>query len=78
MENNEVLRSLEKLIRRPAGSLDGSEALRTLDGWDSLAMIEFIAMVDEQHGIELDAEQVRTCQTVEALIEMAESRTVNR
>lgn len=78
MENNDILRSLEKLIRQPAGSLNGPETLKSLDGWDSLAMIEFISMMDEEYGVDLEAEQVRTCKTVQDLMELAESRMANR
>lgn len=74
MERDEIVRSLEKLIRLPAEALNGSEKLNALDGWDSLAMIEFIALMDEDFGVDLQAEQVRTCKTVQDLVDLAVAR----
>jgi acyl carrier protein len=61
--------ALEELLRLPGGSLKGKEQLTDLNQWDSLAMIEFVAMVDERFGIEILPEDVRKCRTVDDLAE---------
>ena len=52
---------------RPAGSLTGQETLDSLQGWDSLAVLEFMSMADEKLGIQLDPARLATCSRVSDL-----------
>jgi acyl carrier protein len=74
MRKRSTLEALEELLRLPGGSLKGSERLTDLNQWDSLAMIEFVAMVDERFGIEILPEDVRKCRTVDDLAETVSSQ----
>ena len=67
MNKHDFLLSLHELLELEPYTLTGAEALEGLEVWDSLAVISFIAMVDEQFGITLSAERLRACQTVDDL-----------
>lgn len=47
MTRAEFLAALEEMLETDAGSLSPDTALDSLDSWDSLAVISFIALVDE-------------------------------
>lgn len=49
-----------ELLELPPGRLKGTEELEEL-GWDSLAVVGFLAVVDEHVGIVLSPEQIRSC-----------------
>ena len=59
---------LDELIEAEPGTLTGAEVLKDVDGWDSLAVIQFITLVDEQFGTTLAAERIVECKTVDDLI----------
>ncbi len=46
--------------------------LQTLDAWDSLGRLAFICAVDEQYGIQLPGEAVRSAKTVKDLQALVE------
>jgi acyl carrier protein len=75
---NELLAAFEPLIRVPRGTLTGTEELKNLAGWDSLAIIEFIALVDEKSGVELTATDVRRAKRVQDLLDLATSQSAPR
>lgn len=70
MSREEFLTSLDELVELPAGTLKGSEKLDDLDGWNSMAMIGFIALADE-NGMKLTPRQVAASTTVEDLLQLA-------
>ena len=70
MEQNKLLRSLAKLLQGPADSMQGTERLKDLGTWDSLAMIEYIAMADDDYGLELTPAEVRKCVYVQDLVDL--------
>lgn len=47
--------------------LTGQESLSSFSGWDSMATIMFIALVDEELGVTLEAEKIYEAQTVNDL-----------
>ena len=66
-----LLQSLDHLVRLPQGTLKGPEPLNDLDGWDSLAVIEYIALVDEQFGVDVAPDKIRKCKRVQDLVDLA-------
>ena len=72
--HKEILQEIEPLIRVPPGSLTGTEELKGLKGWDSLAVIEFVALVDEKYGVELTADAVRRSERVQDLLDLTASQ----
>jgi acyl carrier protein len=67
MTKEQFLVQLDELLELPAGTLKGPEALETMEGWDSLAVLSFIAMVDEQAGVTVAPKAIVACQTVNDL-----------
>ena len=61
------LRAFEEMLHLPSGSLEGSEALQDVPGWDSLAVVEFMALADEKYGVTLAPRQFRVCNSVQDL-----------
>ena len=61
------LRNFEELLELPSGSLEGSTLLEDLPGWDSLAIVGFMAMADEKYGVVLSPRQFQTCNSLQDL-----------
>ena len=61
---------MENLLELPSGTLQGEEKLEDLEGWNSLAMVEYIALAD-QNGGKASPRQIRECDTVDDLARLA-------
>ena len=70
MQRSAFLREFEKIINATEGSLSNGANLRDLEGWNSLAMVEFVAFVDSDFNITLDSDQLAKCESVEDLLAM--------
>jgi acyl carrier protein len=68
MEKAVFLEKLSEILELPPGSLTGSENLADLEAWDSLAVMSFIAMVDENCGMAVAPKQIAACKTVDDLL----------
>ena len=75
MEKNEFLLSPDERLELGLATLSGTETLQSLEGWNSLASITFIAPVNERFGISLRAIQVFECSTIEDLMRLVGGRT---
>ncbi len=64
MQKHEFLLLLDELLELEPGTLKGPEALDNVEGWNSLAVISFMALVDEQFGISLQPRQIAACSTI--------------
>ena len=67
MNIDQFRNEIENIIECETGSLHGSETLGELEDWDSLAVLAFIAMIDKNFGITLNAEKITNCKTVDDL-----------
>jgi acyl carrier protein len=74
MERNDCLLLFDELLELDPGTLKGSEVLDSLDGWDSLGVISFMALADENFGINLQPRQIAGCTTVAELIGLLDGR----
>lgn len=72
MTRAEFLESLDELFELPAGTLRGSENLEDIEQWNSMAMIEFIALVDSNGGGKLSPRQIAGSTTVSDLLRLAQ------
>lgn len=70
MNKKEFLRKLEDILELDDNTLNGTENLEELDDWDSLAVMSFIAMVDEDFGIAIDADGIMGCKTINDLADL--------
>jgi acyl carrier protein len=56
------------MLELTPGTLTGGEVLAELEMWDSLAVISFIALVDERFGVVIEGERLARAVSVEDLI----------
>jgi len=69
MTRKEFLGLLEEIVEEDPGTLTGAEKLKEqVAGWNSLAVVSFIALVDEHFGITLSPKVIADCKTVNDLI----------
>lgn len=68
MTKQEFLAQFEELLEVDAGSIKADDELSNLDCWDSLAVMTFIAMVDEQFDITLSPANIEKAITVKDLM----------
>jgi acyl carrier protein len=71
MSKSEFLAKVDEILELPEGTLSGAEKLEDLENWDSVAMVSFIALADEQNGARLNVKQLAACETVEDLLKLA-------
>ena len=63
---------MDELLELPPGTLKGSEALADLEQWNSMAVIGFIALADENNGARVPARQIASSSTVADLLKLAQ------
>lgn len=68
MNRRELLLQVDEMLELSPGTLTGSENLSDIEQWDSLAMMNFIALASEQFGLTLSPRQFAGCQTVNDLM----------
>jgi len=71
MNTAEFLLALDEMLELDPGTLTGAEALEDLETWDSLAVISFIALVDEKLGLVVEGEKLVKAKTVADLLTVA-------
>jgi acyl carrier protein len=71
MEKVAFLQKLEEVMSLPKGTIRGDESLVSLKGWDSVALMSFIALMDEELEVRVTGRQVMQCQTVPELVALA-------
>lgn len=71
MNAKEFLLALDETLELDAGTLKGDETLESLDNWDSLAVISFIAMVDEKLNLVVSGAKLAEARTVADLLAVA-------
>lgn len=68
MSKKDFLAAIDEIVGRHGGPLTGNERLDSLPRWDSIAIMEFIAMLDERCGIGVLTDDLLKCETVGDLI----------
>ena len=69
---------IEEIVEEDPGTLTGSEKLREqLAGWNSLAVVSFLAMVDEKFEITLAPDAISKCKTVDDLANLLDGRVTD-
>jgi acyl carrier protein len=68
MKKSEFLILLDEIVEAPPGTLRGDEILADVEGWDSLALVSFIAVVNQHFGVTPSAEKLQKCKTLPELI----------
>jgi len=68
MTKREFLSLFEEILEAPTGTLNGNELLPGMQGWDSLAVVSLIAVVDERLGITLSPKDIAKAASVADLV----------
>ena len=63
-------RKMERLLNVPAGSVKGEQELQTLKSWDSLTILEFIVLADDDFKSEVQPADITNCKTVDDLAQL--------
>ena len=74
MTKNEFLNMLEEIVEADPDTVASEQSLDDLEGWDSLAIVSFIAMVDNNFGLILSPSKIEKCETVTDLILLLDNK----
>ena len=67
---------LGEMLGLPVGSIKGSQDVRELKSWDSLAILEFMTMASMEYDSDVEPTDLAECRTVDDLADVvAASRT---
>ena len=75
MNEQEIITALAEILEMEAGELTNDTALDTVDTWDSLATISFIALVEEKTGHVLAGDDLQKATTIGDLVALAKAGT---
>jgi acyl carrier protein len=67
MSREEFLQQIDELLDKAPGTLKGPEDLAS-EGWDSLSVISFIALVDQSFGTAVETKALARSKTVDDLL----------
>lgn len=67
MNKAEFLLQLDNIIEARPGTLKGDDKLADISAWDSLAVLGFIAMVDDKFKMQLSGKAIGACESVSDL-----------
>ena len=70
MDKSKCLASIEDLIEAEPGSLTEDSVLAETTGWDSLALMGFIAFADEEFKLSPAPKAIKECKTVADLLKI--------
>ena len=69
-EKTEFFRKMEKLLLAPNGSIQASQPLNDLKGWDSLAILEFMMLATSDYDTEVQPTAVTAAKTIDDLADL--------
>ncbi len=71
MTKKDFFTEIETIIEAGAGTVTGDKELASLEGWDSLAVMGFIAMLDEKLNLKVPPQRIAACKTADDLAALA-------
>jgi len=74
MTKREFLSLFEEILEAAPGSVQSDDVLPGREGWDSLAVVSLIAMVDEQFGVTLNPKDIARAASVADIIALLGDR----
>ncbi len=69
MTRPDFLKLIDELLDKEPGTVQGGEPLAE-NGWDSLAVISFIALMDEHFSVAVSPVELAKCARVEDLVSL--------
>ncbi len=73
MDQANLLKSLDDLLELDPGTLTGSEELSALEAWNSLAVIGFMAIANEEFGVVVSPKKIAACTKVSDLVALLQA-----
>ena len=73
MDQKTLISKIEELLELDPDTLSKDTELDSLPSWDSLAVIGYIALVDEEFSIIVDNDKLAAAKTVQDLLDLAYS-----
>jgi len=67
---------LEFILELEPNTINGTESLDGLEGWDSLAKLSFIAMADAELDTIVSAKALLACKTVAELVKLFDGKII--
>jgi len=74
MKKQLFLNKICEILEIDINSLVGDESLDSLDNWDSLAVISFIALADEELSIIVDADKLSSAESISDLLSLVRDK----
>ncbi len=74
MTRSDFLSHYEKLWEVPAGTLKRESLIEDLNDWDSLAVLNTIALMDRELDVKVTADQIAGCRTLGDVLNLAGDR----
>ena len=68
MDEIVFLEKMVELTEGEPGSLKLTDQLSEIDGWDSMVIIEFMAMADEEFGVAIAPAAIKACSSLGDLL----------
>jgi len=72
MSRQELLHEIDEIFYLSRGTLSGKEKLKEIEGWDSMAVLNFISLLDSRCAIIVAPDAIAACVTVDDLVRLAE------
>ena len=70
MTKSEFIEVLEQVWELDPGTIRGDEVIDDVGTWESIAVVEFIALIDENAGITLQPEKIAEAKTIQDLMNL--------
>lgn len=75
MEIKEFIEKFSEAIELESiDELTAETEFKLLDEWTSLSSLSIIAMVDEEYDVEINGQDLRSCETIEDLFNLVNSK----
>ena len=74
MDQAEFFGQIEEILDSESGSVSAGSVVQDQDGWDSVAALSLIAMIDENYGVSLEGSEIIRCPTMGELFALVQQR----
>jgi acyl carrier protein len=78
MDKEQFIPQLEMVLEIEPGTLRGDQKVRDLEHWDSLKLLEILALADEQLHAEIDANKLAECVTIDEMLKLLDESTASK
>lgn len=74
MDQAAFFAKIEEILDSAPGSVSDASIVQDQEGWDSVAALSLIAMIDESYGVSLEGTEILGCPTAGDLLTLVEQR----